>query len=154
MGVDSGDPDIRRHHMERPMTDEVLLRAGRTIMDAGIGLHVSCMFGIPGETAEQMWKTVGVVDEMRPDQASGFIFYPFPKTKMYHLAVEQGYLGPGGEMVGRARLPPRLLLKHPEKDPPSPSAKRPISTGRGLAPCDPRSWRASAAWRRSSPGRC
>jgi hypothetical protein len=65
-----------------------------------------------------MWKTVQLVDQMRPDQASGFIFYPFPQTKMYHTAVEQGYLDPEGEEMvrqGRSSYHHDSLLNHPEK---------------------------------------
>jgi radical SAM superfamily enzyme YgiQ (UPF0313 family) len=119
MGVDSGDPDLRRHLMERPMPDEVIVRAARTIQDAGIGLHISCIFGMPGERPEQMWKTLDMVDAIRPDQASGYIFYPFPKTKMYQAAVEQGYLDAEGEEKVRQGLSGYhhdSILKHPHKD--------------------------------------
>jgi radical SAM superfamily enzyme YgiQ (UPF0313 family) len=118
MGVDSGDADLRRQ-MKRPMSDEVLLKAANTIMNGGVGLHVSCMFGMPKETAEQMWKTVRIIDEMRPHQASGFIFYPFPKTKMYQAAVEQGYLSPEGEEMvrqGCSGYHHDSLLDHPDKE--------------------------------------
>ena len=34
MGVDSGDPSIRRHLMERPMEDDLIKTAAKRILDA------------------------------------------------------------------------------------------------------------------------
>src|SRR5690606_40477805 len=94
---DSGDPDIRRHLMERPMTDELIKKSAALIKEHGIGLQVSCIYGVPGETPEQMFKTLRMVDEIKPTQSSAYIFYPFPKTKLYRHAVEMGYLDAEGE---------------------------------------------------------
>ena len=55
MGVDSGSPEIRRHLMERPMTDELIYKSAQAVKDAGIGLQISCIYGNPGETPEQMF---------------------------------------------------------------------------------------------------
>ena len=52
MGVDSGDADIRRYYMERPMPDELIYRSAALIKGAGIGLQVSCIYGNPGETPD------------------------------------------------------------------------------------------------------
>jgi len=119
MGVDSGDPDIRRHYMERPMPDELIFRAARLIKDAGIGLQVSCIYGNPGETPEQMMKTLRMVDEIEPTQCSAYIFYPFPKTKLHDLAVGMGYLDEEGQEKVRRGLSGyhhESILRHPHKE--------------------------------------
>jgi radical SAM superfamily enzyme YgiQ (UPF0313 family) len=119
MGVDSGDEEMRRTLMERPMSDELIFRSARLIKEAGIGLQVSCIYGMPGETPEKMMKTLSMVDEIKPDQASSYVFYPFPKTRMYHAAVEQGYLGPEEEEMvrqGYASYHHESILRHPHRD--------------------------------------
>ena len=119
MGVDSGSPEIRRELMERPMRDELIYEAARRIMDAGIGLQVSCIYGNPGETPEQMMSTLHMVDRIQPTQCSAYIFYPFPKTKMYQAAVETGYLDAEGEELVRQGISGyhhESILKHPYKD--------------------------------------
>jgi anaerobic magnesium-protoporphyrin IX monomethyl ester cyclase len=119
MGVDSGDEGIRRQLMERPMTDELIYRSAQLIKDTGIGLQISCIYGVPGETPEQMSKTLTMVDKINPTQSSAYIFYPFPKTKMYAAAVEMGYLDEAGEEKVRQGISGyhhESILKHPHKE--------------------------------------
>lgn len=119
MGVDSGDESIRRQMMERPMSDELIYRSAQLIKDAGIGLQISCIYGVPGETPEQMFKTLSMVDKIKPTQSSAYIFYPFPKTKLYAAAVEQGFLDAEGEEKVRQGISGyhhESILKHPHKE--------------------------------------
>ena len=119
MGVDSGDPDIRRHMMERPMEDDLIKTAAQRIIDAGIGLQASCIYGNPGEQPEQMFKTLQMIDEIKPTQSSAYVFYPFPKTKMYDASVQLGYLDEEGEEKVRQGISGyhhESILKHPHKE--------------------------------------
>ncbi len=119
MGVDSGDPDIRRYYMERPMPDELIFRSAKLVKDAGIGLQVSCIYGNPGETPEQMMKTLRMVDAIEPTQCSAYIFYPFPKTKLHDMAVKLGYLDEEGQEKVRQGISGyhhESILKHPHKE--------------------------------------
>ena len=43
-----------------------------------------------------MFKTLQMIDEIKPTQSSAYVFYPFPKTKMYDSSVELGYLDEEG----------------------------------------------------------
>jgi len=119
MGVDSGDADIRRHMMERPMEDSLIHRSARLIKEHGIGLQASCIYGNPGEQPESMFKTLRMIDEIEPTQSSAYVFYPFPKTKMYDAAVRLGYLDPEGEEKVRQGISGyhhESILKHPHKE--------------------------------------
>ena len=119
MGVDSGSPDIRRNLMERPMTDELIYKSAQAVKDAGIGLQISCIYGNPGETPEQMFKTLEMVDKIEPTQNSAYVFYPFPKTKMYDASVKMGYLDAEGEekvRLGISGYHHESILKHPHKE--------------------------------------
>ncbi len=119
MGVDSGDPDVRRHMMERPMTDDLIRNAAKTVLESGIGLQASCIYGNPGESPEQMFKTLAMIDEIKPTQASAYVFYPFPKTKMYQASVDLGYLDEEGEQKVRDGISGyhhESVLEHPHKE--------------------------------------
>jgi len=119
MGVDSGDADVRATLMERPMTDDLIYEKARLIHEHGIRSFVSTIYGIPGETPETMWKTLDMVDVIRPTQASGNVFYPLPKTKLYDLSVEMGYLDEEGEEKvrrGESSFHQHSILNHPHKE--------------------------------------
>ena len=119
MGVDSGDPELRRRIMERPMTDDLIFRSAQAIKRAGIGLQVSCIYGNPMETPEQMFKTLRMVEELEPTQCSAYVFYPFPKTKLHSLAVECGELTEEGQRKVREGISGyhhESVLAHPHKE--------------------------------------
>ena len=118
LGVDSGDEKIRRDLLKRPMSDEQILSAGKIIKDHKISLQVSTLFGLPGESAESMWKTLALAEKIAPDQVSGYIFYPFPQTELYNYSVEKGFLGEEEiHMVkeGMGGYHHASILKHPHK---------------------------------------
>jgi anaerobic magnesium-protoporphyrin IX monomethyl ester cyclase len=119
MGIDSGDEEVRKQLYERPMKDELIYDKAKLIHDAGIRSFMSTIYGSPGETPEQMWKTLEMVDRTRPSQCSGNVFYPLPKTKLYDLAVESGELTPQGEEKvrrGESSFHQDSILEHPHKD--------------------------------------
>lgn len=119
MGVDSGDAELRRRIMERPMTDQLIHRSACLIKEAGIGLQVSCIYGNPGETSEQMFKTLGMVEEIQPTQSSSYVFYPFPRTKLHDHAIEIGQLTEEGQQKVREGISGyhhESILDHPHKE--------------------------------------
>jgi hypothetical protein len=73
----------------------------------------------PGETPEQMFQTLEMVDKIKPTQNSACIFYPFQKTKMYDMCVKTGYLDAEGEEKVRQGISGyhhESILKHPHKE--------------------------------------
>lgn len=119
MGIDSGDEEVRKQLFERPMKDELIYDKARLIHEAGIKSFMSTIYGSPGETPEQMWKTLEMVDRTQPTQCSGNVFYPLPKTKLYDTAVEMGQLTAEGEEKvrrGESSFHQDSILEHPHKD--------------------------------------
>ena len=101
------------------MTDELIYKSAQAVKDAGIGLQISCIYGNPGETPEQMFQTLEMVDKIKPTQNSAYIFYPFPKTKMYDASVKMGLLDAEGEEKVRQGISGyhhESVLKHPHKE--------------------------------------
>ncbi len=119
MGIDSGDEEVRRQLYERPMVDELIYEKAALIHEHGIRSFMSTIYGSPGETPAQMWKTLEMVDRTRPSQCSGNVFYPLPKTKLYDVAVELGQLTPEGEdkvRAGESSFHQDSILEHPHAD--------------------------------------
>ena len=50
------------------------------------------MLGIPGETKEDVEKTLELHDALQPDDFGYFVFYPYPGTTLYNVCKEKGYL--------------------------------------------------------------
>ena len=118
MGMDSGDADIRKNLLKRPMSDDCIIQSSKIIKDAGITLQLSAIFGFPEEKPESMWKTINLAEKTQPDLVSGYIFYPFPRTELYEHAVKTGYLGYDEiERVkkGQGGYHHDSILKHPYK---------------------------------------
>jgi radical SAM superfamily enzyme YgiQ (UPF0313 family) len=62
------------------------------IHEAGITLCTNNIIGIPGEGIREMLETVKLNSQIGTDILQLFIFYPFPKTRLYQLCKEQGLL--------------------------------------------------------------
>ena len=118
MGMESGDPDIRRDLLKRPMSDELILKSAAIVKQSGIRLQISAIFGFPDEKPESMWKTVALAEKVAPDLVTGYVFYPFPKTELFNYAIASGYLG-DKEMQrvknGVGAIHHGSLLRHPFK---------------------------------------
>ena len=101
------------------MTDDLIYEKARLIHEHGINTFLSTVYGTPGETGEQMMKTLDMVADIKPTQCSGNVFYPLPKTKLYDRAVEIGYLDEEGEekvRLGLSSFHHESILNHPHKD--------------------------------------
>ena len=82
MGMDSGDPEIRKNILKRPMSDSSIINSAKIIRESGIRLQLSAIFGFPEEKPESMWKTVELAEKAKPDLSSGYIFYPFSQDRI------------------------------------------------------------------------
>jgi len=118
LGMDSGDPEIRGRLLKRPMSDERILQSAKIIKDSGITLQMSAIFGFPDETPESMWKSIRLAEKADPALITGYVFYPFPQTELFHYSIESGYLGDEEiEMVKRgiSSFHNDSVLRHPYK---------------------------------------
>lgn len=92
IGVESGNERVRRDILNRQVSNKSIQRAIEILKEVGIKVCTLNIFGIPGETEDEMWETVKVNLELKPDGAITSVMYPFPNTGIYHYCVERGYL--------------------------------------------------------------
>ena len=88
-GVESGDPDILRSIDKRVDLDTVR-RAFKDAKSVGLETIGFFIIGLPGETEETMERTIRFACELDPMIANFSMLTPYPGTKVYEIARQQG----------------------------------------------------------------
>lgn len=91
MGVESGDEHIRKELLQRKMKNETIVEAAENIHKAGLNLYTFNMIGLPGDTPEQVNKTIELNIKLKTDYTWVTTFQPFPRTKLADYAIEKGW---------------------------------------------------------------
>jgi len=92
IGVESGNEWLRRNVLKRSMTNEQIIKACKTAHDLGLKVHVFNMIGLPFETSSMIEETIELNRLIAPDRVQTSIFYPYPKTELYEICKEEGFL--------------------------------------------------------------
>ncbi len=82
MGVESGSQKIL-DAMDKGITLEQVRLATRKLKAHGIKPCFFIQFGYPGETAEDIKKTIGIISELSPHDIGISVSYPLPGTGFY-----------------------------------------------------------------------
>ena len=85
MGAESGSQRIL-NGMEKGTTVEQIYTATRRLLEAGVRVGFFLQFGYPGETRDDLERTLQMVRDCRPDDIGMSVSYPLPGTK-FHEAV-------------------------------------------------------------------
>ncbi len=93
-GVESGDEDLRNRLLGKHLRDDELLAAAERLRAAGVRFYTTNMFGLPGETLEQGWRTVHLNRRLRPDTVWSSVFQPYPGLPLTDRAVREGRVTP------------------------------------------------------------
>lgn len=88
-GVESGDEDILKR-VRKDITPDQVHRAFRLCQDEGLQTTAAFMLGFPGETREQVQRTISFALELDPNYAQFSVAIPLPGTELYRMAFEQG----------------------------------------------------------------
>lgn len=91
-GVESGSPSVRRDILNRPMDDAQILEAFRRTRAAGMLATANYMYGLPGETRDDVEMTLALHDKLAPDDAGFFVYYPYPGTRLAERCRSAGLL--------------------------------------------------------------
>lgn len=77
IGVESGDPDIRKSVM-RHYKNEQLIERLKVVKSHEIRISTFNMIGFPGETREQAFRTIELNRQLGADACNVYILYPYP----------------------------------------------------------------------------
>lgn len=90
-GVETGDARIMEN-IDKRITLEQVRKATGLAKTAGIGVTVSFMFGLPGETRESAMRTIGFAKSIDADIAHFNITIPFPGSPFFKKLENEGRL--------------------------------------------------------------
>jgi radical SAM superfamily enzyme YgiQ (UPF0313 family) len=93
-GVESGNDHIRNDVLNRKMKREQIKTAFDACRAVGIKTVAYNMVGLPFEDKAAILDTIKLNVEIRSDHALAPIYYPYPDTELFEVAVEHGWVPP------------------------------------------------------------
>lgn len=93
-GIESGSNRILEN-ISKGITAEQSANAIKWAYEAGIKMHCSFIFGLPGEDKESIEETYRFVRKTLPMSAEFNIATPYPGTRLYDYCVDKGYIEKG-----------------------------------------------------------
>jgi len=79
---------------------EKVKNACKVTRELGIRMHLTFMFGLPGETPDSVDATTALALELDPDELQLSLCTPFPGTMLHEQAVNNGWLVQGSRLDG------------------------------------------------------
>ncbi len=117
VGIESGDYNVRKNLLNRNETDEEIVYAINLLKELGMKITTFNMFGLPGDTMEQAYKTLELNRSLNVDSAWGLFYKPFPNTPLERKCVSMGLLGPSDSIMSEeGNLYGEILVENPNKD--------------------------------------
>ncbi len=90
-GIESADPGLLARVDKRLDLDKAIRNIGIT-RRLGIRMHLTFMFGIPGETRETIRRTVRLARRLDPDSVQFSLLTPLPGTRIHEELTARGHL--------------------------------------------------------------
>jgi radical SAM superfamily enzyme YgiQ (UPF0313 family) len=88
-GVETGtDKGLKK--IKKDITTDMVKKAFKLCKKAGITTVSNFIIGLPGETKEDMFKTVKFANEINTNYAEFQILTPYPKTELYEEMIKNG----------------------------------------------------------------
>ncbi|UCG38336.1 MAG: radical SAM protein [bacterium] len=90
-GIESADPDLLKN-VSKGLDLEKAIRIVEMTKKFGIKVHLTFMFGIPGETRDSIRRTVRLARDLAPDSVQFSLLTPLPGTRIYEELMARGHL--------------------------------------------------------------
>jgi radical SAM superfamily enzyme YgiQ (UPF0313 family) len=91
VGYETGNQQILLN-IKKGMHVDFARRFTKDCHDLGITIHGTFIMGLPGETKETIEETIRFAIELNPHTIQASLAAPYPGTKLYQQALEQGWL--------------------------------------------------------------
>jgi radical SAM superfamily enzyme YgiQ (UPF0313 family) len=92
--IESGCETLRNQVLKRRMSEDQMLQAAELLNRHGLKHRIGNIFGIPGETWEDMLSTLELNIKSKPMLAIGNIFVPFKGLELTQYALDHKFLRP------------------------------------------------------------
>ena len=116
-GVESGNPWLRRHVLNRKHSNEKIKTAFAITKKHGLKQFSFNIVGLPFETPSMARNTLDLNRDLRPEFGKCFYFYPYPGTKLRQLCEDYNLLRDDIESVSGYLEAPSLkeiFMSHKE----------------------------------------
>jgi radical SAM superfamily enzyme YgiQ (UPF0313 family) len=97
VGIESGSEQVLAR-MNKRITVDQIRTAARLFRKVGLHWTGYFLMGTPGETREDIYKTLDFMYEIKPDFAAIGVYEPFPETVMFHEGIRLGLFKPDMSM--------------------------------------------------------
>lgn len=91
IGIETGNIEVLGQISKR-ITKSDIVRVVRKCQNLGMKVHGTYMIGLPGETAKEAQETIDFMLELSTNTAQIAIATPFPGTRFYEQAKENGWM--------------------------------------------------------------
>lgn len=92
LAIESGDENILRDVIKKPVDLEKTKTVIKKIKRLGMDTSAFFIIGLPGETKEQIKKTLSFAGEIMADRVSIMIANPLPGSEMFDICLKDGYI--------------------------------------------------------------
>jgi len=90
-GVESASQELL-DHCEKSLDIQKVKDTVQITHELGIKMHLTFMFGLPGETRDTARRTIDLALELAPESLQFTISTPFPGSKYYYMLEKEGRL--------------------------------------------------------------
>ncbi len=95
VGYESGNNQIL-HNIKKGLRTDIAREFTKNCRKLGITIHGTFILGLPGETRETIRETIDFAREINPHTIQVSLAAPYPGTRLYDEAVENGWLDASG----------------------------------------------------------
>ncbi len=92
MGIESGNPELRRQVLNRKMSNESVVEAFQLCRKHGIKTVSSNMVALPHENLDSLLDTIRLNALARPNCMQVSTYHPYPNTRLWQICEDAGYL--------------------------------------------------------------
>ena len=120
MGIEAGNEDYRKNILSRPkMTNDLIVNSFLLMRENGIKTSSYNMIGMPWQKREDVWETINLNRQAKPDYVNVSIFIPFEGTLLLDRLRKEGYVDEdlilGDESRATVRVPGGMTLDETER---------------------------------------
>jgi radical SAM superfamily enzyme YgiQ (UPF0313 family) len=91
-GLESGSERIRKHILNRPMSNQNIVNAFRVADESELHTSAFVMIGLPDEDRTDVFATIDLLATIKPGRFRWSIFFPYQGTVAYKIAEEKGLI--------------------------------------------------------------
>ena len=93
LGMETGSPDMRTGLLHKTTDNQAYVKAFKLMEDHGIQKVSFNMIGLPNESQEDIFRTIGLNRLTNTFTQALGIFYPYKGTPIRNMMIEEGWMG-------------------------------------------------------------